>query len=228
MLPEKATDDKRAGIFRANVGIDGVMRNERPKRLAVEPRTWWQRVVAGERLPKRLFRHPKCEGTIEDHRMIALDVRELIRKHVFDQPAGSAFPLNLAYPWLRVMRLNSSSLDLQLVTGRIVVVPLVWASCGAMGERIRIECPLCARRICILHCVDGRVACRHCNGLWYAAQRTSAKGRKFRAMKNVRRKLGDCGQFWAVEVPPKPRGMSRRTYARHCAALARIKRGLFV
>ena len=147
MLPEKATDDKRAGIFRANVEIDGVMRNERPKRLAVEPRTWWQRVVAGERLPKRLFRHPKCEGTIEDHRMIALDVRELIRKHVFDQPAGSAFPLNLAYPWLRVMRLNSSSLDLQLVTGRIVVVPLVWASCGAMGERIRIECPLCSTHL---------------------------------------------------------------------------------
>ena len=66
--------------------------------------------------------------------MIALDVRELIRRHVFDQPAGSAFRLNLAYPWLRVMRLNSSSLDLQLVTGRSVIVPLVWASCGVMGE----------------------------------------------------------------------------------------------
>jgi hypothetical protein len=25
---------------------------------------------------------------------------------VFDNPAGSAFRLNLAYPWLRVMRLN--------------------------------------------------------------------------------------------------------------------------
>jgi hypothetical protein len=47
-------------------------------------------------------------------------------------------------------------------------------------------------------------------------------------MKNVRRKLGDNGQLWAVEVPPKPRGMWRRTYARHCAALARIKRRLFV
>jgi hypothetical protein len=183
--------------------------NKRPGRSTAEHRPLWQRLIAGERLPKRLFRHPKCEGTIEDHRMIALDVRELIRKHVFDRPVGSAFDLNLAYPWLRVMRLNSSSLDLQLVTGRIVVVPLVWVSCGAMGERIRIECPLCGRRICILYCVDGRVACRRCNGLWYAAQRTSAKGRKFRAMKNVRCKLGDYGQLWAVEVPPKPRGMWR-------------------
>jgi hypothetical protein len=202
--------------------------NKRPRRSTAEHRPLWQRLSAGERLPKRLFRDPKCEGTIEDHRMIALDVRELIRKHVFDQPVGSAFHLTLAYPWLRVMRLNSSSLDLQLVTGRIVVVPLVWASCGAMGERIRIECPLCGRRICILYCVDGRLACRRCNSLWYAAQRTSAKGRKFRAMKNVRRKLGDYGQLWAVDIPPKPRGMWRRTYARHCAVLARIKRGLFV
>jgi hypothetical protein len=203
-------------------------RNQHPKRSNVQPRTWWQRVIAGERLPNRLFRQPKCGGTVEDHRNIALDVRELIRKHVFDQAVGSAFHLNLAYPWLRVMRLNSSSLDLQLVTGRIVVVPLVRARCGIMGERMRIECPLCARRVCALYFLDGRVACRHCNGLWYAAQRTSAKGRKFRAMKNVRRKLGDYGQLWAVEVPPKPRGMWRRTYARHCAALARIKRRLFV
>jgi hypothetical protein len=205
-----------------------VMRNRHPERSNVEPRAWWQRVIAGERVPNRLFRQPKCQGTIEDHRAIALDVRELIRKYVFDQPVGSAFHLKLAYPWLRVMRLNCSSLDLQLVTGRIVVVPLVWVSCGAMGGRIRIECPLCGRRICILYCVDGRVACRHCNGLWYAAQRTSAKGRKFRAMKNVRRKLGDYGQLWAVEVPPKPRGMWRRTYGRHCAALARIERSLYL
>ena len=98
------------------------------------PKALWQRVLAGERLPKRLSRHPKCEGTVEDHRPIALDVRELIRQRVFDNPAGSAFHLNLAYPWLRVMRLNSSSLDLQLVSGRAVSVPLVPASCGVVGQ----------------------------------------------------------------------------------------------
>jgi hypothetical protein len=95
----------------------------------------WQRVLGGERLPKHLSRHPKCEGAVEEHRNIALDVRELIRKRVFDHPVGSEFSLNLAYPWLRVMRLNSSSLDLQHVTARIVTVPLVRADCGAMGER---------------------------------------------------------------------------------------------
>src|ERR1700722_16664958 len=65
------------------------MRSKRTDRLTVEPKPLWQRVLAGERLPKRQSRHPKCEGTIEDHRTIALDVRELIRKRVFEQPAGS-------------------------------------------------------------------------------------------------------------------------------------------
>jgi hypothetical protein len=73
-----------------------------------------QRVAADERLPNRLFRHAKCEGTIEDHRPIALDVRELIRKHVFDQSVPSVFRPNIAFQWLRLMRLNSSSLELQL------------------------------------------------------------------------------------------------------------------
>jgi hypothetical protein len=111
----------------------------------------WQRVLAGERLPKRLSRHPKCEGTVEDHRWIALDVRELIHHRVFERRVGSEFNLNLAYPWLRVMRLNSSSLDLQLVSGRAVSVPLVRASCGVMGQRMRLECPLCARRVCTIY-----------------------------------------------------------------------------
>jgi hypothetical protein len=63
-------------------------------------------VIAGQPLPKGpLVAKSKCEGTVEDHRNIALDVRELIRKHVFDQPVGSTFRLSIAYPWLRVMRL---------------------------------------------------------------------------------------------------------------------------
>jgi hypothetical protein len=104
--------------------------NKRPGRSTAEHRPLWQRLIAGERLPKRLFRHPKCEGTIEDHRMIALDVRELIRHRVFDRPVGSIFRLNIRFPWLRVIRLNSCSLDLELATGRTVIVPLVWARCG--------------------------------------------------------------------------------------------------
>jgi hypothetical protein len=184
-------------------------------------------VLAGEPIPKGLFgAKSKCDGTIEDHRNIALDVRELIRQHVFDQPVGSVFGLSLRFPWLRLMRLNSCSLELDLRTGRTVTVPLVWASCGVMGERMRLQCPLCGRRVCTLYHLGGRVTCRCCHGLWYAAQRTSSSGRKFQAIRRIRRKLGDYGQLSSAKLPPKPRRMWQRTYARHCAALARIKRKL--
>jgi hypothetical protein len=203
-----------------------VIPSKRARYSSVEPKAWWQRVLAGERLANPVFRRAKCEGTIEDHRQIALDVRELIRKHVLEQPVGSVFRPSIAYPWLRMMRLKSSSLDLELVTGRTVTVPLVWAGCGVVGERLRLGCPLCARRVCVLYHLDGRVACRHCNNLWYAAQRTSSAARKFLTKRKIRRKLGDHGQISSARLPPKPRGMWRRTYARHCAALARIQRKL--
>ena len=199
---------------------------KRSGRLPVEPRPLWQRVPAGERLPKRLSRRPKCAGTVEDHRNIALDVRELIRKRVFEQPAGSVFHLNIAFPWLREMRLNSSSLNLELITGRTIIVPLVSASCGVMGQRMRLECPLCTRRVCALYHLHGRVACRRCHRLWYAAQRSSSHGRRALAKRKIRRKLGDYGQLWATKFPLKPRGMWRRTYARNCAALDHIDRTL--
>jgi hypothetical protein len=183
-------------------------------------------VLAGEQLPNPVFRRPKCEGTVEDHRNIGLDVRELIRKQVFEQPVGSVFRLNIAFPWLRLVRLNSSTLDLELVTGRTVVVPLVWASCGVVGDRMRLKCPLCDRRVCLLYHLNGRVACRHCHDLWYAAQRISSAARKYVTRRKIRRKLGDYGQIPSARLPPKPRGMWRRTYARHCGALVRIERRL--
>ena len=71
--------------------------NKLQDRTTNQPKAWWQRAIAGERLSNPVFRRPKCEGTIEDHREIALDVRELIRKRVFDRPVGSVFPLNLPF-----------------------------------------------------------------------------------------------------------------------------------
>jgi hypothetical protein len=193
--------------------------------LNTEAKAWWQRSLAGERLPKGFFKtEAKCDGTIEDYRGTALDVRELIRQHVFERPVGSRFNLNLRFPWLRVMQLKDTALDLHLVTGRIVTVPLISATCGALGERMRLECPLCGRRICVLYYLEPRLACRRCNSLWYAAQRKSSFGRKALAKRKLRRKLGDHGQLWADKYPPKPRRMWRKTYARHCAALNRIER----
>ena len=78
---------------------------------------------------------PRCHGTVEDHQRVALDVRELIRQHVFERPVGSVFHLTLRFPWLRTLRFNSACLTLQLATGRTEVVPLAWTQCGAIGRR---------------------------------------------------------------------------------------------
>jgi hypothetical protein len=139
---------------------------------------------------------------------------------------GSAFPLQLRFPWLRMMRLESTCLNLELLTDRIVIVPLVWARRGVVGERLRLGCPLCGRRACVLYYVEPKLACRLCNSLWYAAQRTSSTARKFLTKRKIRRKLGDYGQIPSARLPPKPRGMWRRTYARHCAELDRMQREL--
>ena len=128
---------------------------------------------------------------------------------------------------MRLTRLQLSHIDLELVTGRVVSVPLVRADCGVMGDRMRLKCPLCDRRIVLLYHLEGRLACRRCNGLRYEAQRTSSYGRQALTRQKIRRKLGDYGQLWAIKYPPKPRGMWRRTYARHCAALDRVESKMF-
>jgi hypothetical protein len=72
----------------------------------------------------------------------------------------------------------------------------------------------------------GIEACRVCNGLRYAARRTSSYGRKALAKRRIRRMLGDYDQLWSTKYPPRPSAMWQRTYAWHCAALERIERKL--
>jgi hypothetical protein len=80
-------------MFATRTYPNNVTGSKLPDRLTNQPKAWWQRAIAGERLPNPLFRRSKCEGTVEDYRNIALDVRELIRKRVFEQPVGSTFRL---------------------------------------------------------------------------------------------------------------------------------------
>jgi hypothetical protein len=70
------------------------------------------------------------------------------------------------------------------------------------------------------------VACRHCNDLWYAAQRISSTAREvFDETKNP----PEARRLWPnpKREAAAPRRMWRRTYERYCAALARIEGNLF-
>jgi hypothetical protein len=154
-------------------------------------------------LPRGSFEaKSKCDDTIEDYRAIALDVRELTRQHVFDHRVGTVFHLNLRFPWLRMMRLSAASMDLQLVSGRTIIVPVVWAL-WLHGPAEKARMPTARSPRCLLYHLDERIACQRCQRLWYAAQRKSSSGRKVVAKRKIRRQLGDYGQLWATEYPPK-------------------------
>ena len=175
-------------------------------------------------------RPPRCSGTVEDYRELTFDVRDRALRNIglLGLPPGYVSSNRIAWPWIRQIRTGWEGLEITLQNGRTEQVGLVTVACGFAGSRFRLECPRCRRRVCKLYHLDARLICRKCAGLWYAAQRTSSKTRKYLAMDRIRRKLGDYGQLWAAKIPPKPRGMWRRTYERHCLALARIERSFYL
>jgi len=172
----------------------------------------------------------KCHGTVEDHGGLAFDVRDPAVRNsgLLDLPAGYVFRNAIAWPWIKQIRTVWGGFEVKLRDGRIERAGLVSVACGFAGSRLRLECPRCRRRVCKFYYLDGQVSCRKCGRLWYTAQRTSSNGRKFLAVRKIRRKLGDYGQLRADRPPPKPPRMWRKTYARHLAAVARIERSLYL
>src|SRR6266436_1282702 len=159
----------------------------------------------------------RCNGTIEAHNSI--DVREMIRRGMLDHPVGTTWQqCALRWPWITAIRLDQASLQLRLRSGRFVVVPLTWARCGAVGNRLRLVCPCCRRRVCKLYEIGGTCRCRVCGNLWYACQRRSANGRRCLKAQRLRFKLGGPAALKLLDgldpdtFPPRPRGMHRRTY----------------
>ena len=119
--------------------------------------------------------------TVEEFRGTALDVRELYRHRVFVQPVGSVWrDCALTWPWLRWFRLGSASLELELLNGRQLTVPLIWTECGIFN-RYWLVCPLCQRTVRLLYGIDERCACQRCARGWpeipQSAQ-NSAKARR--------------------------------------------------
>jgi hypothetical protein len=90
---------------------------------------------------------------------------------------GSVFQLIIAFSWLRVMRLKSTSLNLELVTVASSAYRwFVQAAASWVSGCARVPA-LCSARLHVYY-LEPRLACRRCNGFWYAAQRTSSNGRE--------------------------------------------------
>lgn len=83
--------------------------------------------------------------------------------------------------------------------------------CRFGGARPYWLCPGCGSRAVVLYGLR-RFFCRACNRLAYGSQRESPPERAQRRADGIRRRLG--GEPGLGRLPPRPKGMHRRTYER--------------
>ena len=91
------------------------------------------------------------------------------------------------------------------------LVPTVWTPTQFGGRRQWFLCLKCGRRCRVLY-GGSRFRCRCCHRLSYSSQAETRADRATRAMFKIVRRLDpeeDCN-----DLPPKPKGMHRRTYER--------------
>jgi hypothetical protein len=103
-------------------------------------------------------------------------------------------------------------------------VAIGWTPCHLGGERPWLHCPNCSRRVAKLY--GGAVfTCRHCMRLNYPSQQASKRDRALDRSWELRRKLGcDAGPFdYPAEYIRRPKGMHRKTFARHIERLERVE-----
>jgi hypothetical protein len=107
-------------------------------------------------------------------------------------------------------------------------VPITWTNCNFGGRRPWFVCSVwtngryCGRRVGVLY-LDGEFfACRSCYRLVYESQQEDPFIRSIKRSQKIRMRLGGSGGPFGP-FPEKPRGMWKRTYERHCAALVRVE-----
>jgi hypothetical protein len=91
------------------------------------------------------------------------------------------------------------------------LVPLTTTPVHLGGERVWFRCPGCDRRVRVLY-GGHRFACRHCHRLFYTSQSEGPADRANRGMFRIVKKLDPAEHFSGL--PPRPKGMSWRTYQR--------------
>lgn len=90
-------------------------------------------------------------------------------------------------------------------------VHISWQPCRFGGQRPFFRCPGCSRRVLYLYGLR-RYLCRHCHQLSYPSQRERDNDRAQRKANRIRERLGGEGGW--QNIPPRPKGMHRRTYDR--------------
>ena len=100
-------------------------------------------------------------------------------------------------------------------------VRVVHNPCRFGGTRPFFICPgvvndtVCGRRVVMLYADGTYYFCRHCYSLKYSSQYENSWDRLMTRANKIRERLGS---EWGMEsiLPPRPKGMWRRTYERLC------------
>jgi hypothetical protein len=108
-------------------------------------------------------------------------------------------------------------------------LPITWTNCHFGGRRPWFVCSArangryCGRRVAVLYGAGELFACRNCHQLGYESQQEDPYIRSLKRSQKIRMRLGGSGGDPFGQLPEKPRGMWKRTFERHCAALARVE-----
>lgn len=99
---------------------------------------------------------------------------------------------------------------------RAYFVELERTPCNYGGTRPWFLCPMrrCGRRVAVLYSCGGYFACRQCHRLAYECQRESDLDRAARRLRKLNCRLNGLGVIFDG-IPPRPKGMHRRTYDWH-------------
>jgi hypothetical protein len=164
--------------------------------------------------------------TVEKLGRDALDVRELKRGGLLE---GGWIPVQAPFRWPRIeaMRVSRHRILLQLRDRSVPQsIRVSWTPCNFGGERPWLHCPYCGRRAARLFRGLAGYCCRACCGNpIYESQRRSRKARAHLQAYRLRQRLGGSRPV-VDDIPPRPRGMKRKTYGRLCARIMRLERPL--
>jgi hypothetical protein len=177
---------------------------------------------------------PKVKYAVEDYR--ALNITSLRRDGVlvpgyscnwqWSRAGEVVASIGLAVESRYSLRLHYQSRSQGAVPEQHnYAVGITWTPCHLGGERPWFNCPGCDRRVGKLYS-STHFVCRHCLKLNYATQQASKRDRALNRSWTLRRRLGcDAGMYViAADCIPRPKGMHRKTFARHIERLERVER----
>jgi hypothetical protein len=147
--------------------------------------------------------------------------------------SGSSFPFSWTIgdkPWggIRVrVGPDAAVLSYQIkaadgAEARIVEqeIPLVGTRCNLGGTRPWFHCVACNRRVAkLFYGGPAGFRCRHCYDLCYESQLEPLRLRGLAMARKIRARLGGDANLLS-DLPPRPKGMHRRTYDELCRRYA--------